>query len=285
MNNTPRRSFDICIASLEALTLPAVLRDAGVRFCQISVGDAFDSLPKFNRFSEATYLRLALPQALGTDYDRILYLDSDTIVAGDAMASVFDLDLGTTPLGAVLDNVKWKFPRKPTPDQAALGINGAYFNSGVLLMDCREFLRQQIFTRCLEVGRQIDPKIIHMDQTLLNLALRDNWTALHPAWNWQWSIVRPLFEALIDVQVVHFIGPRKPWADPRAQLPLRYRQSALRFLKRHFPDAITVDQPAEVSRGRLMVQLLKHIGRAPAIVRLLRHYGPDITLVRPPGRI
>ncbi|MEJ6397456.1 glycosyltransferase family 8 protein [Yoonia sp. 208BN28-4] len=282
VQRNPDRAFDLCITSLDALVLPPVLQDMGVRFCQIDVGDAFAGLPVNDRFSIAAYLRLALPDALGGDYDRILYLDCDIIVAGDELGAVFDLPLGDRPVAAVSDSVKWKRPGKPTKDQAALGVTGPYFNSGVMLIDCAAFEAQEVRAACIRIAGDHDPAKIHFDQTLLNLALADNWIALHPAWNWQWAIVRPMFEHVIDTQIVHFIGVVKPWADHKGELPARYRATAVRFLRTHFPDVAVANPAPDMSRRGFVGWFIQHIAKAGDFAALMAHHGADIMQVKRP---
>ncbi|WP_458791110.1 glycosyltransferase family 8 protein [Yoonia sp. MH D7] len=282
LRSNPRPDFDICVVSLDPLVLPEVLRRDEVRFCQIAVGDVFDGLRTTDRFSLAAYVRLALPAAFVEDYDRILYLDCDIMVVGTAISEVFDIDLGDAPIGAVSDNMKWKYPGKPTPDQAGLGVNGPYFNSGVLLIDCQAFLAQGVLDACLRVAAENNPEKIHFDQTLLNLALVGNWAGLHPVWNWQWAAVRPMLEVYVDVQILHFVGIAKPWSAHAKGMPLRYRALAYRFLKAHFP-ALDVPLPTrQFDKWSVIATLVHHIGKVPVFAQLMAHYGSDIMSVKRP---
>jgi lipopolysaccharide biosynthesis glycosyltransferase len=278
------RDFDICIASLDALEVPPALQGADVRMCQINVGDTFDSLPTSERFSVAAYLRLALADAFHADYDRILYLDCDVMVVGDDLNAVFAFDLHGTPLGAATDNVKWKSPKRATHDQKSLGINGPYFNSGVLLIDCAAFIQQDIKGKCIEIAQQTDAKKIYFDQTLLNLALKNNWARLHPVWNWQWAIVRPMFELFFDPQIVHFITKAKPWSDPKGELPIRYREKARRFFAKYYPDLEIDIAPAAtaISKRDVYVRLIKRLTRAHLFVAMFNAHSGDTHKVLTP---
>lgn len=278
------RNFDICIASLDALAVPTALAGANVRMCQMDVGDTFDCLPTSNRFSVAAYLRLALADAFCADYDRILYLDCDVMVVGDDLNAIFGFDLHGAPLGAATDNVKWKSPRRATHDQKSLAINGPYFNSGVLLIDCAAFIQQKIKEKCIAVALQTDAEKIYFDQTLLNLVLKENWAQLHPVWNWQWAIVRPMFELFFDPQIVHFIADAKPWSDPKGDLPIRYREKARRFFAKYYPDLETDIAPAAVTIAKrdVYARLLKHLTRTHLFVRMFNEHSGDIHKVLAP---
>jgi len=286
VRNNPVRDFDICITSLDALELPPALEGHDVRLCQIDVGDAFAGFPVSERFSVAAYLRLTLPHAFTTDYSRILYLDSDVFVVGDALKAIFSIDLQGRPVGACTDSTKWKHPGKATQDQKVLSINGPYFNSGMLLIDVKEYESKDVLTVCRSILETYGPEKIFFDQMLLNLALAENWAELHPAWNWQWPVVRPLFEIFIDVQIVHFITNTKPWSDPRGSLPIKYREQARRFFEEHFPQIATKTAPpsAQLKKRKVLFRLIKHITRSFTFVDGYNRHGGDIMKVVLPDR-
>lgn len=282
VRNNPVRDFDICITSLDALVLPPVLESYDIRSCQIDVGNAFNGFPVSEQFSLAAYLRIALPEAFATQYDRIVYLDCDVFVVGDAFSELFKLDLRGMPIGACTDNAKWKSPRNPTSDQRLLGVNGPYFNSGILCIDVHRFIAEKIRQGCIdELNKHSPEKILFVDQTLLNIALKDKWAELHPAWNWQWAIVRPLFEVFIDVQIVHFVAFTKPWSDPKGSLPVRYREIARRFFTVHYPRLTEkIGAPASrLQKRKFLARLIKHITRSFIFVDGFNRHGGDITKV------
>lgn len=284
LRNNPDRDYDICITSLDALDMPPALEGQGIRMCRIDVGGAFDGMPVSERLTIAAYLRLALAEAFTTDYDRILYLDCDVFVTGEALGAAFKLDLAGRPVGACMDITKAKRPRRATPDQVAVGIAGPYFNSGVLLIDTAAFRDQAVRSHCITAARKHAGALLQLDQTLLNIVLRDNWAELHPAWNWQWAIVRPMFDTFIDPQIVHFVARSKPWSDPRGALPIRYRETARRFLARYYPDLpMTSAAPVrQLKTAKVILRLVKHITRATTFVTGYNRHGGDIMKVRRP---
>ncbi|WP_322891531.1 MULTISPECIES: glycosyltransferase family 8 protein [unclassified Yoonia] len=286
LRNNPERDYDICIASLDALDMPPALDGQDIRICRIDVGDSFDGMPVSKRLTIATYLRLALPEAFATDYDRILYLDCDVFVAGEALGDVFTLDLAGRPVGACMDITKAKHPRHPTPDQTAVGISGPYFNAGVLLIDTAAFREQALRSQCIAAARKHEGALLQLDQTLLNIVLLDNWAELHPAWNWQWAIVRPMFDTFIDPQIVHFVTGAKPWSDPNGALPIRFRETARRFFAKHYPELpVRICAPAkQLWKRKVVLRLLKHITRSFTFVNGYNRHGGDIMKVRFPRR-
>ncbi|WP_019955425.1 glycosyltransferase family 8 protein [Yoonia vestfoldensis] len=284
LRNTPVRDFDVCITSLDALDMPPALEGHDIRMCRIDVGDAFEGMPVTDRLSVATYMRLALPEAFASDYDRILYIDSDVFIVGTALSDVFTLDLGGRVLGACLDTTKWKHPTRQTRDQAAVGITGSYFNAGVLLIDCVAFCAQDIRLRCIATAQKHAGSVFELDQTLLNIMLQDAWAMLHPAWNWQWVVVRPLFEAYVDTQIVHFIGTAKPWSAKGAKVPVRYREIARRFMEANYPElAMDIARPKPRFEGLdLAATFLRHMTRTRQFAGAYNRHGGDILCVLAP---
>jgi lipopolysaccharide biosynthesis glycosyltransferase len=281
----PAPDFDICIVSLDELGSPKPYVNE-VRMCQIDVGTRFSVLPTSERFSVAAYLRLVLAEAFAQDYDRILYLDCDVLVEGARFANVFDLDIGDAPIGAVMDVYKDKGRNKQTADQRALGINGPYFNSGVLLIDCKAFVAQRIADACIDVAVRHSEDQLHFDQTLLNVALAGKWAQLHPAWNWQWEVVRPQFASYVDPQVTHFLSATKPWTDAKGALPIRYRERARSFFGTYYPDLETNIAPPshQLRKSKVLARLLKHAFKAQQFVEMFNRHGGDIMKVLPPSK-
>ena len=284
VRNNPVRDFDICITSMDALDMPPALEGHDVRFCHIDVGDAFAGFPTSERFSVAAYLRLALPQAFSTEYSRVLYLDSDIFIVGDALETVFSLNLSNSPVGAVTDITKLKHPTRPTEDQKDLGLNGPYFNSGVLLVDVQRFIEARVLERCAEVAVFYKDRPIFFDQTLLNVALQEEWMELNMAWNWQWPFSRSLFESFLDVQIVHFIGSDKPWSDPKRKLPMRYREITRRFFQQYYPSlADKIPSPdIPLGRGALFRFFFRHMTKIHLFTKGYNRQCGDIMKVLPP---
>ncbi len=286
LDSVSEPDFDICIVSLDALELPEQLAVSKVRMCQIDVDTRFDSLPTSHRFSVAAYLRIVLAEAFERDYDRILYMDCDIMVVGERFASVFDLDLGSAPIGAVMDVFKEKRPNQQTHDQRAINMSGPYFNSGVLLIDCQRFLKQQIADKCIHAATQYAKEKIYFDQTLLNLVLQGKWAQLHPAWNWQWEVVRPQFSVYADPQVVHFLSGQKPWSDQNGTIPIKYREKSRRFFQRYYPELDKKVAPAaqRLKKRKVLARLMKHALLASRFVDMFNRHGGDIMRVLPASK-
>jgi hypothetical protein len=233
----PHRDFDICLcATGEDLHPVASLASHGFRYCRIGTEGMFTGLNLDARRTDAAYLRLALPQAFDAEYQRLLYLDSDVFVQAGDLSRLMDLDLESRTLAAVRDNSQWRAPdRRPEPFRKLGLATAPYFNSGLLLIDTERFVARALLERCVDFARAHAGRLIGLDQELLNSVLHGDWAELHPVWNWQYTRATMLFEAMEGANIVHFIGPKKPWRHASGALPLKFRRAYRAFLSEHFP--------------------------------------------------
>jgi hypothetical protein len=100
-----------------------------------------------------------------------------------------------------------------------LGIHehGGYFNSGVLVLNIREWKAQKITEKAIDFIRRHPEQIHWVDQDALNAVLIGNWQRLHGRFNVQHAHVprdlpsRRMADFLKDKVVVHYTY-RKPWS-------------------------------------------------------------------------
>lgn len=276
----PDRDFDICICHTGPLAIPDRLAVHGFRVITLDTKGIFDGFGLDARRTEATYLRLALPDALAGDYDRILYLDSDIFVQGGDISSLLDTGLGAHPAGAIRDNMQWRTPTRMPPEFKRFDLSNApYFNAGIMLIDVAEWQGQQVLEKALAFGTANAGQMLRNDQTLLNVVLHRNWAEMSPVWNWQYSAQARLYEPMLNAHIVHFIGSRKPWADPEGELPPRFSSALGRFVEAHLPGhpPITVGQPPALNTGLMRKMLLRHLLNLSKTQRYLRRFPTDLT--------
>ena len=231
--HNPDRNFDLVLCASEPLELPAILQRIGVKLVLFSP-TRIQSLSTKKLPTDA-YLRLWLAKQLGAEYRRILYLDTDIYIQGGDVGRLLNSNLGSHPLGAVLERPMWGRPNHHAKDFKSIGLNAApYFNSGVLLVDTDQYNSRGVLEACLEVSEKYSDILHYHDQSLLNIALYKDWAQLHPIWNWQWATRKPILEPIASPYFVHFYGPKKPWLKNEKEVPRRYRDAYSAFLRREF---------------------------------------------------
>jgi lipopolysaccharide biosynthesis glycosyltransferase len=152
--------------------------------------------------------RLDIPRLFEARAPRVLYLDSDLLVLG-SLAELCGTDLGGAPIGAVVDT-ELEAGRHPPPP--GLPNVPSYFNSGVLLYDVAECVRQGITERALSYLRAC-PASPYPDQDALNVACADSWKALDVRFNFQAHLHHRIDRMPVDQRpaIVHFVTSSKPW--------------------------------------------------------------------------
>jgi lipopolysaccharide biosynthesis glycosyltransferase len=171
--------------------------------------------------SPASLYRLLLGDLLPHDVRRVVYLDADTVTV-QPLRQLFDVDLGSSVLGAVRDAASpWAAgPLGPPWKVLGMSPDSPYFNSGVLAIDLARWRDEQIGLRCLQVLRAAQPR--WGDQDALNVALEGKWSEVTRRWNLQtsdalgqgiaWALWRRDVEsALEDPAVIHYTDRDKPW--------------------------------------------------------------------------
>lgn len=162
-----------------------------------------------NQWTHAVYLRLFFPLVISNTIDKVLYLDTDTIVT-NPLYELWDTDLGTLPLAAVYDNY--------VKTQPLLGITreGEYFNSGVMLINTHRWNALSISEKTMAFLHHNPEKILFVDQCGLNAVLKGLWLKLPEPFNFMYSSVpataslKELKNIVAHVSVVHFTLQR-PW--------------------------------------------------------------------------
>ena len=123
-----------------------------------------------NRNSYVAYARLYMPEMLPPTVKTFLYLDCDTLVCC-SLDDLFNTNLDDYVIGAIRDVL-------PSCYKEKLGLN-EYFNSGILLVNKRQWLEQNISKDIMEYcnAHQDD---LYPDQDAINIILNKKIKILPP---------------------------------------------------------------------------------------------------------
>jgi lipopolysaccharide biosynthesis glycosyltransferase len=224
---------------------------------------------------ELVYARLLIPKHIAAS--RVLYLDVDLLILAD-LSPLVDLPLGSNLAAACIDPIVRRLGAdRPWPDAPTDDPDGAYFNSGVMLIDCEGWRREHISEQAFSLLAAHGLTCRFRDQTVLNHLLAGRWLQLDSTWN---TISRDLcWSAEWGIQpnplprVLHFFDTAKPWAtclQPQLAHRLWQRQARriagielLRQLppltQRQLLRAIVIEHvtPTGWQRRRAMTKLLR----------------------------
>lgn len=205
---------DADIAGLEGMSTENVL----VRCLNVSAHVCPELMYESDAYPRPIYFRLLIPEIL-PQYDKVIYLDSDVVAVTD-IALLWETDLNGMVIGAVQDLQHRKRQKETT---AQLGMDAyKYFNSGVLLINCRAFKEERIKEKCYHLLGNHE-KFFLPDQDTLNMACLDRVLYLHTRWNLMTGFgMLPYYtrkrgpynkaynEAIANPGILHYAGGYKP---------------------------------------------------------------------------
>ncbi len=131
------------------------------------------------RGSYAANIRLFLPELLDDSVNRLLYLDSDTIVDG-RLDELTEIPMGDYPAAMVLDSLV-------RLHKLRLGFSKEepYFNSGVILFQMDRWRQEKCSEKILQHVKTVRAHYPSPDQDLLNVVCRGRIMTLPPKYNFQ----------------------------------------------------------------------------------------------------
>lgn len=170
-------------------------------------------LPEDSWLSPATYARIFLPDLVSPDVEKLLYIDSDTLVRHN-VHELSSLDMQGNALAACVDD-KYKIVRNAQARSCLkrLGLvdDDKYFNAGVILFELKRWRELNLTQRSIELVQNHGLEFSHADQDALNAALSQHWCEL----GWEWNVTSNYYDAsfisdeskMSSVKLIHYTGP------------------------------------------------------------------------------
>jgi lipopolysaccharide biosynthesis glycosyltransferase len=186
----------------------------------------FASLKVSGHISRAAYFRLRLDKLLPADLTRAIYLDCDIIIKSEIL-SLWTLDLEGHALAAAIDTVH--NANHGLRHLVGLDQGTSYLNSGVMLIDLKQWREVNIGDRALEFCLAHPERITYWDQCAINHVINGKFKILERRWNFHtsmtskegvWTHNPDSLEQLNNAAIIHFAGEFKPW-HYRCLHPLR----------------------------------------------------------------
>ncbi len=167
-----------------------------------------DKLHTRDYYTQTTYFRLFLPEVY-TEYDKAIYIDSDTVVLED-IAELYDTDLGSNLIGGVPDGAVQTVPIFQDYVEKVVGISNYnnYFNAGVLLMNLKE-LRELKFQEKFIYLLTTTKFTVAQDQDYLNRICKGRVKIIDKGWN-----AMPMEDLKLEdseLKLIHYNLGAKPW--------------------------------------------------------------------------
>ena len=166
-----------------------------------------DKLPIRDYYSKTTYYRVFIAE-MYPEYDKAIYIDSDTVVQGD-ISELYDTDIGDCYVGACHEQAMVQVDEFGTYVERVIGIDrNNFFNAGLLLINCVEFREHMVLDKFVHYLKQYT-FVVTQDEDYLNLICKDRVFWLDQRRNTEvfGEIPYPAEEA----KMIHYIMVNKPW--------------------------------------------------------------------------
>ena len=151
--------------------------------CKINILELTNENLKYartNRYPMAAYYRLLLPDLI-TDFNRVIYLDGDTLVFTD-LTEMFNLEMNNNIMLGFVDNSFQKAEE--------FGIKTyKYVTSGVLLINLKKLRKYNYTAKFFDFIEDNKDKLTQEDQTVINIVLHGKIDLLPPKYG-MWNFVK-----------------------------------------------------------------------------------------------
>jgi lipopolysaccharide biosynthesis glycosyltransferase len=179
--------------------------------------------PGLDHVTRATYFRFLVAEAVPSNVENALYLDTDMIVLGD-IEDIFDRFDPAWTVQACQDQLGC-FQSKVIPLDVirSFGINprSAYFNSGLILYNLPDWRKGRFEEKVFSFAKEHPECLFIADQNAFNVVLNGQIGALEPEWNAQLvhpEILAGTFDVLYvgqppmaEAKIFHYTSRFKPW--------------------------------------------------------------------------
>ena len=170
----------------------------------IDMNNAYSDVEmKISHISFVTYFRLKIQDYLGF-YDKIIYLDSDTIINCN-ISELYKVDINDFYAAGVKAIA---FNNKKHQDRLKIDVSN-YINAGVLLLNNKKIINDKIYLRFPSLmGRGYSCQ----DQDIINVAFCGKIKVLDKKFNFMTKYVEAKdIKRVSDMNILHFADKVKPW--------------------------------------------------------------------------
>lgn len=166
-----------------------------------------DKLPIRDYYSKTTYYRLFIAEMFA-QYDKAVYIDSDTVVQGD-ISELYFTDIKDAYVGACHEQAMVQVDEYGTYVEKVIGISRYnFFNAGLLLINCHQFRIKFVLDKFIQYLHTYN-FVVTQDEDYLNLICKDHVYWLDQRWNTE--IFGEIEYPIEQAKVLHYIMTSKPW--------------------------------------------------------------------------
>lgn len=169
--------------------------------------DISEKLPIRDYYSHTTYYRLFIAEMF-PEYDKAIYIDSDTIVLGD-ISELYNHELGDKYVGAANEQAMVQVDTYGEYVEKVMGIDrNNYFNAGMLLINCDQFRKNNILEKFIEL-LGVYNFVVTQDEDYLNVLCHNKVLWIEQQWNTE--VFGEIAYDESTFKMLHYIMVSKPW--------------------------------------------------------------------------
>lgn len=158
-------------------------------------------------FSLAIFFRIFIPDCF-KEYDKALYIDSDTLVRDD-ISKLYNTDLEGKYIGGCTETSCLGMDDITNYFTNGVGVDyREYMNSGMLLFDMKALRDHHFAERFLYLFKKYNFGNVDPDQSYINAILKDKKKLLDNRWN---ATISKDNELIANPGIIHFNLFKKPW--------------------------------------------------------------------------
>ncbi|MGN0432687.1 MAG: glycosyltransferase [Lachnospiraceae bacterium] len=166
-----------------------------------------ERLPIRDYYSKTTYYRMFIADMF-PEYDKAIYIDSDTIVLGD-ISELYNKELGDKYVGAAHEQAMVQVDVYGTYVEKVLGIDrNNYFNAGLILINCEAFRENRILEKFIEL-LDVYNFVVTQDEDYLNVLCHNKVLWIEQQWNTE--VFGEIAYDESTFKILHYIMVSKPW--------------------------------------------------------------------------
>ena len=232
-------------------------KNVGVSFCDVSgkIKEIKDDLRVSLRdyYTVSIFYRMFIASLFPT-LDKAIYIDCDIVLVSD-IADLYEKDVDGYVLGACTDQVVSVHEAFKVYVENALGIKQTqYFNSGVLLMNLKEYRAQKIEQKFLYLLKKYNLESVAPDQDYLNVLCKDRVLYLDAGFD-RMPTEHP---ADYPIYLIHYNMFNKPWLYDNVRYGEYFWKYAkntefyrtLKNMQKNYPDE---KKAADLKAGKILL--------------------------------
>lgn len=173
-----------------------------------------DRLPLRDYYSLTTYFRLFISE-MHPEYDKAIYIDSDTIIEGD-FAELYNHDLGNNLVGACHEQAMVQTDVYGKYVEVNLGLDRYnYFNAGMLVINCKLWREECVLDQFIDLIGIYNCRVTQ-DEDYLNIICDKRVCWIEDCWNTE--VYEEIKYKDDEIKMIHYIMWAKPWHFEGARL-------------------------------------------------------------------